>query len=324
MQSYEHGLEQCFQTANHLNLTLLATGRRKLLSHSGRDFGYKYEQYFRSFQFSHKLQLPLRANLKLISNKRKFYFILKYPLVMEFLLPLLNPHAFQQGRQGFGPFGQPQTGFGFGQQQCGQSQDMPCSSQQAKARASAAAAAEQFGFDPAEYGFNLEDFVGTAAAFLASLAEAAQAQNKSSPKESREQKDGFQVLNVVQPPLELNFVDLLSINAFHFVPFQMKFDVAQFKPEELTVKTVDNFIVLEGIHEEREDGNGFVSRQFTRRIQIPAGIDAEGIKCDFTASGQLVISAPKLAPVQSPPVAEDAKTIPIQQENNGSSKADAR
>jgi len=205
---------------------------------------------------------------------------------MELLLPLLNPHAFQG--QGFG-----QPGFGFGQQRCGQ--DRPCSSQQAKARQ--AAAAEQQGqwpeFDPSNFGlgqgFNLEELLNTAAAFVASLSDA-QAKNKSATSGS------------CAGPKSTNHSTSMN-------DFEVRFDVAQFKPEELTVKTVDNFIVLEGVHEEREDDNGFVSRQFTRRIPIPAGIDAGGIKCSFTAGGQLVISAPKLVPVQ--PAAEE-KSIPIQ------------
>jgi len=203
---------------------------------------------------------------------------------MELLLPLLNPHAFQG--QGFG-----QPGFGFGQPRCGQ--DRPCSSQQARSRQAAAAAEQQRQwpeFDPSNFGlgqgFNLEELLNTAAAFVASLSDA-QAQNKSASCAGPKSTDRSTSTN----------------------DFEVRFDVAQFKPEELTVKTVDNFIVLEGVHEEREDGNGFVSRQFTRRIPIPAGIDAEAVKCSFTAGGQLVISAPKLVPVQ--PAAEE-KSIPIQ------------
>ena len=44
--------------------------------------------------------------------------------------------------------------------------------------------------------------------------------------------------------------------------FQVCMDVSQFKPNELSVKTVDNCIVVEGNHEEREDEHGFMQRYF--------------------------------------------------------------
>lgn len=51
--------------------------------------------------------------------------------------------------------------------------------------------------------------------------------------------------------------------------FQVNLDVQQFGPHEISVKTVDDFIVVEGKHEERQDEHGFVSRQFVRRYQLP-------------------------------------------------------
>ncbi len=43
---------------------------------------------------------------------------------------------------------------------------------------------------------------------------------------------------------------------------QVCLDVQQFKPEEVNVKTVDNFVVIEGKHEEKEDEHGYISRHF--------------------------------------------------------------
>jgi crystallin alpha B len=49
-------------------------------------------------------------------------------------------------------------------------------------------------------------------------------------------------------------------------------DVQQFKPDELTVKTVNDYVVVEGKHEERQDEHGFISRQFQRRYKLPNDI----------------------------------------------------
>lgn len=42
--------------------------------------------------------------------------------------------------------------------------------------------------------------------------------------------------------------------------FQVILDVQQFTPDEITVKTNDQFIIVEGKHEEKQDEHGFVSR----------------------------------------------------------------
>jgi crystallin, alpha B len=76
--------------------------------------------------------------------------------------------------------------------------------------------------------------------------------------------------------------------------FQVNLDVQQFKPEEITVKAVDNTIVVEGKHEEKQDEHGFVSRQFSRRYVLPEGADKDKIECKLSSDGVLCVSCPKL------------------------------
>lgn len=42
--------------------------------------------------------------------------------------------------------------------------------------------------------------------------------------------------------------------------FEVLLDVQQFRPDEISVKTSDKFIIVEGKHEEKEDEHGYVSR----------------------------------------------------------------
>lgn len=42
--------------------------------------------------------------------------------------------------------------------------------------------------------------------------------------------------------------------------FQIILDVQQFTPDEISVKTNDKYIIVEGKHEEKQDEHGFVSR----------------------------------------------------------------
>lgn len=51
--------------------------------------------------------------------------------------------------------------------------------------------------------------------------------------------------------------------------FQVILDVQQFKPDEITVKTSDKYIVVEGKHEEKQDEHGYISRHFVRRYMLP-------------------------------------------------------
>lgn len=47
--------------------------------------------------------------------------------------------------------------------------------------------------------------------------------------------------------------------------FHVNLDVQEFKPDEISVKVVDRFVIVEANHEEREDEHGWISRRFTRK-----------------------------------------------------------
>lgn len=75
--------------------------------------------------------------------------------------------------------------------------------------------------------------------------------------------------------------------------FQVTLDVQQFKPEEVTVKVVDNSVIVEGKHEERQDEHGFISRQFARKYLIPEQCDIEQLKSTLSTDGVLTVTAPR-------------------------------
>lgn len=74
--------------------------------------------------------------------------------------------------------------------------------------------------------------------------------------------------------------------------FQVCMDVQQFKPSEITVKTADNSVVIEGKHEERQDEHGHISRHFVRRYALPKGYDPNTITSELSSDGVLTIKAP--------------------------------
>jgi HSP20 family molecular chaperone IbpA len=97
--------------------------------------------------------------------------------------------------------------------------------------------------------------------------------------------------------------------------FKVLVDVKQFKPEELSVRSTDNFVIIEGKHEEKEDSHGFISRHFTRKYDLPKGVKADDVQCNMTASGILEIKAPKPKSAESllPPI---GRKIPISSGTN--------
>ncbi|UYV83921.1 hypothetical protein LAZ67_X000611 [Cordylochernes scorpioides] len=75
--------------------------------------------------------------------------------------------------------------------------------------------------------------------------------------------------------------------------FQVRLDVSHFLPEEISVKTVDDAIVVHGKHEERPDQHGFISREFTRRYALPPDVEPNTVTSSLCADGVLLVEAPK-------------------------------
>lgn len=76
--------------------------------------------------------------------------------------------------------------------------------------------------------------------------------------------------------------------------FEVKLDVQQFTPEEVTVKTVDKFVVIEGKHEEKQDEHGYITRHFTRKYLLPEWVKTDGVQCNLSSDGVLTVTAPKV------------------------------
>lgn len=94
--------------------------------------------------------------------------------------------------------------------------------------------------------------------------------------------------------------------------FQVMLNVKHFSPDEIDVKTVDNFVVIHGKHEEQADEHGFVSREFTRRYKLPDDVEPEKVTSSLSKDGILTIQAPRKA-IEPPPKNERIVPITIQQ-----------
>lgn len=75
--------------------------------------------------------------------------------------------------------------------------------------------------------------------------------------------------------------------------FQVSLNVAHFKPDEINVKVVDNCVFVEAKHEERsEDGESYVSRQFSRRYYLPDEYSIADVVSKLSSDGILTVVAP--------------------------------
>ncbi|XP_075710893.1 heat shock protein beta-8 [Rhinoderma darwinii] len=75
-------------------------------------------------------------------------------------------------------------------------------------------------------------------------------------------------------------------------PWKVCVNVQSFKPEELTVKTKDGFVEVSGNHEEQQKEGGIVSKNFTKKIQLPLEVDPLTVFASLSPEGLLIIEAP--------------------------------
>ncbi|ELK37425.1 Heat shock protein beta-8 [Myotis davidii] len=73
-------------------------------------------------------------------------------------------------------------------------------------------------------------------------------------------------------------------------------NVHSFKPEELMVKTKDRYVEVSGNHEEKQHEGGIVSKNFTKKIQLPAEVDPATVFASLSPEGLLIIEAPQVPP----------------------------
>lgn len=90
--------------------------------------------------------------------------------------------------------------------------------------------------------------------------------------------------------------------------FEVCLDVQHFKPEEISVKVEKTAVVVNAKHEEKQDEHGFVSRQFTRRYDLPTGYKGEDVVSSLSSDGILSIKCATPA-VES----EEGRQVPIKQ-----------
>jgi HSP20 family molecular chaperone IbpA len=82
--------------------------------------------------------------------------------------------------------------------------------------------------------------------------------------------------------------------------FEVSLNVHRYRPDELKVHVENNRLTVDAKHEEKsDDGNAFISHQFSRKYTLPAGCEADRVSSKLSSDGILVITAPKKVALQN-------------------------
>jgi len=74
--------------------------------------------------------------------------------------------------------------------------------------------------------------------------------------------------------------------------FMVQLELPGFNPEDFSLKTKDNVIVLEAVHEGKSDGES-TSRKFVKEFKVPEGVIQDQLQSSYSSEGILTIHAPR-------------------------------
>jgi len=76
--------------------------------------------------------------------------------------------------------------------------------------------------------------------------------------------------------------------------FEVEFNVTDYLPEELSIKTEGDVLIVLAKHETKaEGGQSYVSKQFEQRFSLPSGVKPDKISSKLSKDGVLTVTAPR-------------------------------
>merc|ERR1712117_657152 len=97
--------------------------------------------------------------------------------------------------------------------------------------------------------------------------------------------------------------------------FQVEFNVQDYTPEELSIKTEGDVLIVLAEHETwSKTRASFVSKQFEQRFSLPSGVKPEKISSSLSKDGFLPVTAPR----DQQPAISAFKKKPVEHQGNGS------
>jgi len=125
--------------------------------------------------------------------------------------------------------------------------------------------------------FLSDDFLGDSASSFKSTSQTQSSQHHLSAA------TGGSILDGLNSPLIQDDGDGKSL--------KLRFDVSQYAPEEIVLKTVDNKLLVHAKHEEKSETKS-VYREYNREFLLPTGVNPELIRSSLSKDGVLTVEAP--------------------------------
>ena len=101
--------------------------------------------------------------------------------------------------------------------------------------------------------------------------------------------------------IELNLIlfiqNLFQVSASND-KFQIQLELPGFAPEDFSLKTKDDLIIVEAVHEAKNEDGSTDSRRFSKEFKMPGGVAAEKLASTYSGAGILTVSAPRA--IQAP------------------------
>merc|ERR1711893_17919 len=76
--------------------------------------------------------------------------------------------------------------------------------------------------------------------------------------------------------------------------FMIQLELPGFAPEDFSLKTKDDIIIIEAVHNAKSDDGSSDSRKFTKEFKMPGGVVTEQLSSTYSGTGILSISAPRV------------------------------
>lgn len=92
--------------------------------------------------------------------------------------------------------------------------------------------------------------------------------------------------------------------------FQIQLELPGFAPEDFSLKTKDDIIIVEAVHESKNEDGSSNSRKFTKEFKMPAGVVTEQLASTYSGAGILTVSAPRV--IKAPEGAEVSEAMKAQ------------
>lgn len=82
--------------------------------------------------------------------------------------------------------------------------------------------------------------------------------------------------------------------------YRVRFDVSEFRPEEIQVKVQESKLIVNAKHEEKSAQTS-VSREYSRQVDIPSNVDQDRMQCVLSKDGVLTVEASVSQPAPPSP-----------------------